>query len=89
MNRIETERLLLRPWRDTDAPRAVEQAIHIDRIGTDYLVTNPASGQILERAGFLDQGESTCHSAGSGLTGPSRKMVLTKTRYLEHRAQGR
>ncbi len=60
----------------------------IDRIDADYLTTNPASGRILERVGFLDQGESTCHSSGSGLTKPSRKMVLTKSRYLEQKAQG-
>jgi len=60
----------------------------IDRIDTDYLTTNPASGRILERVGFLDQGEGTCHSSGSGLTKPVRKMVLTKTRYLEQKAQG-
>ena len=187
MNRIETKRLLLRAWRDTDAPRLVKLANHpeiahmlasmphpyspsdagdflervrnqpanaaqfaitvkdtggeliggigyglttrndkpceeinfgywlglaywgkgyaseaahaviahafeinsIDRIDTDYLTTNPASGRILERAGFLDQGESTCHSTGSGLTGLSRRMVLTKTRFLEQKAQDR
>ena len=186
MNQIETDRLLLRPWRDADAPRLVKLANHpeiahmlasmphpyslsdaedflerlrnlpasaaqfattlkgagdeliggigygltrrqdkpsdeidfgywlgidywgkgyaseaahavvrhafevnsIDRIDTDYLATNPASGRILERVGFMDQGESTCHSSGSGLTKPSRKMVLTKTRYLEQKAQG-
>ena len=72
MSQIETKRLLLRPWRDTD-----------------YLTTNPASGCILERVGFLDQGDSTCHSTGSGLTGLSRRMVLTKTRFLEQKAQDR
>ena len=61
----------------------------IDRIDTDYLTVNPASGRILERVGFQDQGESTCHSSGSGQTKPSRRMVLTRTRYLEHKAQGK
>ncbi len=186
MNQIETDRLLLRPWRDTDAPRLVKLANHpeiahmlasmphpyslsdavdflervrnlpanaaqfaitikdagdelvggigyglttrsdkpdeeidfgywlglaywgkryaseaahaviahafevssVDRIDTDYLTTNPVSGRILKRVGFLDQGDSTCHSSGSGLTKPSRKMVLTRSRYLEHKAQG-
>ena len=60
----------------------------IDRIDTDYLTVNPASGRILERVGFLDHGESNCHSSGSGLTRPSRKMVLTKARYLEQKVQG-
>lgn len=186
MNRIETDRLLLRPWRDGDAPRLVKLANHpeiahmlasmphpyslsdaedflerlrslpagaaqfaitlkdtgddliggigyglasrcdkpsdeidfgywlglsywgkgyaseaahaviahafevsaIDRIDTDYLTSNPASGRILERVGFQDLGESECHSSGSGLTRPSRKMVLTRNRYLEHKAEG-
>ena len=59
----------------------------IDRIDTDYLTVNPASGRILERVGFVDQGESRCHSDGSGMTRPSRKMVLTRARYLEQKAQ--
>jgi RimJ/RimL family protein N-acetyltransferase len=185
MNQIETDRLLLRPWRDTDAPRLAKLANHpeiahmlasmphpyslsdaedflermqdlpakaaqfaitikdtpddliggigyglttrqdkprdeidfgywlgvaywgkgyageaahavikhafevssIDRIDTDYLTINPASGRILKRVGFLDRGESDCHSSGSGLTKPSRKMVLTKTHYLAQKAQ--
>ena len=59
----------------------------IDQIDTDYLTTNPASGRILTNVGFVDGGEYTCYSLGSGQSRPSRRMVLTRTRYLEHKAE--
>ena len=61
----------------------------IERIDTEYLTVNPASGRVLAKAGFVDMGEITCYSQGSGKTRPSRKMVLTRTRYLEHKAQNK
>jgi RimJ/RimL family protein N-acetyltransferase len=59
----------------------------IEQIDTEYLTINPASGRVLAKAGFVDKGESTCYSQGSGQTRPSRKMVLTRTRYLEQKAE--
>jgi RimJ/RimL family protein N-acetyltransferase len=59
----------------------------IDQIDTEYLTINPASGRVLTKTGFVDKGEITCYSQGSGQTRPSRKMVLTKARYLEQKAQ--
>ena len=59
----------------------------IERMDTSYLTINPASGRVLTKAGFVDKGETTCYSRGSGQTRPSRKMVLTKARYLEQKAQ--
>lgn len=76
----------------TEAARAVIrhafEVNSIEQIDTEYLTVNPASGRVLTKAGFVDQGEITCYSQGSGQTRPSRKMVLTKTRYLEQKAQG-
>ncbi len=57
----------------------------IEQIDTEHLVINPASGRVLAKAGFVDKGERTCYSQGSGETRPSRKMVLTKARYLERK----
>ena len=59
----------------------------IEQIDTEYLTINPASGRVLTKAGFVDKGERTCYSQGSGQTRPSRKMVLTKAHYLEHKAE--
>jgi RimJ/RimL family protein N-acetyltransferase len=53
----------------------------IEQIDTDYLTINPASGRILEKLGFVDAGERTCHSCGSGETKPSRHMRLTREQY--------
>ncbi len=53
----------------------------IEQIDTDYLTINPASGHILEKLGFVDAGERTCHSCGSGETRPSRHMRLTREQY--------
>ena len=50
-------------------------------IDTDYLLVNPASGRILEKLGFEDLGQRTCHSCGSGETGRSRHMRLTRDAY--------
>ncbi|MGI9513031.1 MAG: GNAT family N-acetyltransferase [Anderseniella sp.] len=58
----------------------------IERIDTEHLVINPGSGRVLAKCGFVDEGERTCFSQGSGETRPSRKMVLTKARYQEHKA---
>ena len=63
------------------------RSMTIDQIDTDYLTTNPASGRILTNVGFVDRGEYTCYSLGSGQSRPSRRMVLTRTRYLEHKAE--
>lgn len=59
----------------------------IERIDTSYLTINPASGRVLTKTGFVDKGETTCYSLGSGQTRPSRKMVLIKARYQEHKAE--
>lgn len=59
----------------------------IEQIDTEHLTVNPASGRVLAKAGFVDKGELTCYSQGSGETRPSRKMVLTKARYLQHKAE--
>ena len=75
----------------TEAARAVIRHAFevntINRIDTEHLIINPASGRVLTKAGFVDKGERTCYSRGSGQTRPSRKMVLTKARYLEQKAQ--
>ena len=77
----------------TEAARAVIRhafAVNsIEQIDTEYLTINPASGRVLAKAGFVDKGEITCYSRGSGQTRPSRKMVLTRTRYLEQKAQSK
>lgn len=59
----------------------------IEQIDTEHLTINPSSGRVLTKAGFVDKGEITCYSQGSGQTRPSRKMVLTRTRYLEQKAE--
>ena len=74
----------------TEAARAVLRHAFevntIERIDTEHLVVNPGSGRVLVKCGFVDEGERACFSQGSGETRPSRKMVLTKARYLEHKA---
>ena len=75
----------------TEAAKAVIrhafEVSSIEQIDTEHLTINPASGRVLAKAGFVDKGERTCYSQGSGETRPSRKMVLTKARYLEQKAQ--
>jgi len=61
----------------------------IERIDTEHLLINPASGRVLAKAGFVGKGEMTCYSRGSGQTRPSRKVTLTKARYLEQKAQNK
>ncbi len=65
------------------------EANTIEQIDTEHLIANPASGRVLAKAGFADMGERTCFSQGSGETRPSRKMVLTRARYLEQKAQSK
>ncbi|MEP0329003.1 MAG: GNAT family N-acetyltransferase [Anderseniella sp.] len=59
----------------------------VEQIDTEHLTVNPASGRVLTKAGFVDKGERTCYSRGSGQTRPSRKMVLSRARYLQHKAE--
>ncbi|NNJ76045.1 MAG: GNAT family N-acetyltransferase [Anderseniella sp.] len=73
----------------TEAAKAVIrhafEVSSIEQIDTEHLTVNPASGRVLAKAGFVDKGERTCYSQGSGQTRPSRKMVLSKARYQERK----
>ena len=91
---METERILLRPWLESDAetlfkyasdpevgPRAgwpphksVEESLW-----GDYFPSNPASGRVMDKCGFVDTGEETlCPNLEVGSDRPVKVMKLER-----------
>ena len=61
---METERILLRPWRDSDAESLFKYA----------------SDRVMAKCGFADTGEETvCPNLGIGSDQPVRIMKLDKS----------
>jgi [ribosomal protein S5]-alanine N-acetyltransferase len=72
----------------TEAARAmVAHAFEVgkvDLLKAGYFESNPASGKILQRAGFESVGQKTTHSLALGQEVPAQAMQLTRSRWLQN-----
>ena len=55
---METDRIILRPWRESDAEILFKWA-SIQSLISGHFIDNPASGRVMEKCGFVPTGE-TC-----------------------------
>ncbi len=56
----------------------------VESLTSSFFDANPASGKVLQRAGFEIAGSVTLHSRAQGCDVPAQAMLLTRSRWLQN-----